>query len=264
MKHLFLLALATLFGFQTTQAQDSDFEYGLFNHLGVGASLGTDGIGFDLAAPLADWAAIRAGISFMPSFKYNTDINIDDNNPAITDKVNIEAKLNVFDFKALFDFYPFENSGFHITAGAFIGSSDFVTATNTSMFIKDPNKYGKLGLALGQKSDGSPYRITTDKNGYISADVKVNSIKPYFGIGFGRAVPRKSRVSVSCDFGVKFWGSPRLGAKVKDDWDNIYYHKFKSKELDDSDDEDLKDAMELVEKISVYPVLNIRITGRIF
>lgn len=263
MKHFLFATFALLFGLQTAQAQDNE-EFGLFNHLGVGASVGTDGIGFDLAAPLADWAAIRAGISFMPKFKYNTDISIDDNNPAITDKVDIEAKLNVFDFKALFDFYPFENSGFHITAGAFIGSSDFVTATNTSKFIKERNKYGKLGLALGQKSDGSPYRITTDKNGYISADVKVNSVKPYVGIGFGRAVPRKSRVSVSCDFGVKFWGSPRLGANVKDDWDNIYYHKFKSEELDDTDDQDLKDAMELVEKISVYPVLNIRITGRIF
>ena len=115
-----------------------------------------------------------------------------------------------------------------------------------------------VGIKLGDR------RITTDKNGYISADVKVNSVKPYVGFGFGRAVPRKSRVSVSCDLGVKFWGSPRLGTMVEDDWGNTYYHKFKSKELDDKDDQDLKDAMETMEKITVYPVLNIRICGRIF
>ena len=257
MKHLFLLVVAAVFGIQTTQAQGTEDE-GLFSHLGIGASVGTDGVGFDLAAPITDWVSLRAGISFLPKLKYKTDVDIDSNSPTIADNVDIEAKLNVFDFKLLADFYPFEKSSFHITGGAFIGSSDFVKATNTSDLILDPSKYGMVGIKLGDR------RITTDKNGNITADVKVNSVKPYVGIGFGRAVPRKSRVSVSCDFGVKFWGSPRLGTMVEDDWDNTYYHKFKSKELDDKDDQDLKDAMETMEKISVYPVLNIRICGRIF
>lgn len=258
MKHLFLLVLASLFGFQTSQAEEKESELGLFNHVAGGVSLGLDGIGFDVAAPVTEWAAIRAGVSFFPKLKFTGDIKIDDNNPAVTDRVDVEGKLNVFDVKALADFYPFKKSSFHITAGAFIGSSDFITASNTSMFIKDPSKYGKLGLMLGD------YRITTDNQGYISADVKVNSFKPYLGIGFGRAVPKKSRVRVSCDLGVKFWGSPRLGAMVKDDWGETYYHKFKSSELDEYDDEDLKDAMEFMESLKVFPVLNIRISGRIF
>ncbi len=257
MKKLLLLMAMALTGVQGISAQD-DEPYGFFDHLGVGVSLGLDGVGFDLAAPLTDYFALRAGVSFVPSLKYDDTFEINDNNPLIASEFKAEAKLNVFDGKLLADFYPFRGSSFHLTAGAFFGKDKFITATNTSMFIKDPSKYGKLGLKLGD------YRVTTDETGHIEADVKVNALKPYVGIGFGRAVPKKSRVAVSCDLGVKFWGKPRLGAMVKDDWGNMYYHKFKSSDLDEYDDEDLKDAIDIAEKISVYPVLNIRISGRIF
>jgi hypothetical protein len=49
-----------------------------------------------------------------------------------------------------------------------------------------------------------------------------------------------------------------------DDWNDKVYHKFSYKDLDEDDDEDLKDALKTIEKITVYPVLNIRISGRIF
>ena len=258
MKKLFTLALMSVTGVMGVNAQSEELEFGIFNHVAVGASVGIDGIGFDLAAPITDYAALRAGISFWPKVSYKNDFHINDNNPTIADRVDIEGKLNIFDFKILADIYPFKSNSFHVTAGAFIGDGKVVSATNTSMFIKDPAKYGKLGLKLGD------YRITTDKNGYITADAKVNGLQPYLGIGFGRTVPKKNRVAVSCDLGVKFWGTPRLGAMTKDDWGNENYHKFKSSELDEYDDEDLKDALEVAEKFTVFPVLNIRLSGRIF
>ena len=257
MKKLFMLALMSVTGVMGVNAQSEELEFGIFNHVAVGASVGIDGIGFDLAAPITDYAALRAGISFWPKVSYKNDFHINDNNPTIADRVDIEGKLNIFDFKILADIYPFKSNSFHVTAGAFINDGKVVSATNTSMFIKDPAKYGKLGLKLGD------YRITTDKNGYISADVTVNKVKPYIGLGFGRAVQKK-RIGVSCDFGVQFWGEPRLGANTRDDWGNESYHKFRSTDLDEYDDEDLRDALETAEKIKVYPVLNIRLTGRIF
>ena len=42
------------------------------------------------------------------------------------------------------------------------------------------------------------------------------------------------------------------------------YHKFSYDDLDENDDEDLKDAFKIIEKVIVYPVLNVRISGRIF
>lgn len=258
---LFLAGLYTLamtLSAQPVQAQ-GDLEFGLFDHLGAGLSLGTDGIGIDVATPLTDWAAVRAGFTFLPQFKVKVkDIHIKDDDPSLEDHVDVEIKPSVFDAKVLADFYPFKGSSFHLTAGAYFGKSEFATITNTSMFIKDPAKYGKLGLVLGD------YRLTTDERGYVDIDVKVNSFKPYVGFGFGRAVPKKSRVSVSCDIGVKFWGKPSIGAMTEDDWGEKTYHKFKSSDLDDDDDEDVKDALKITEKVIGYPVIKVRISGRIF
>ncbi len=256
--NLFMSSILLLFmTLSALPVKAQDEEFGFFDHLGGGISLGTDGIGIDVATPLTDWAAVRAGISFWPKIKYERNFHLKNNDNTLTDNVDVEAKLNIFDFKLLADFYPIKTSSFHITAGAFIGSEDAAHATNTSMFIKDPADYGKLGLVLGE------YRVTTDKQGYAHADVKVNSFKPYIGIGFGRAVPKKSRVSVSFDLGVKFWGKPGLGAMTEDDWGEKKYHKFSYKDLDENDDEDLKDGLKTAEKIIVFPVLNIRLSGRI-
>lgn len=257
MKHLFLLALATLFGFQTTQAQDSDFEYGLFNHVGWGVSAGLDGIGVDVAAPITSWGAVRAGISFFPTIKYDGDVNIRSNSKSFTKKdVNIEGKLNIFDFKLLFDFYPFKDNGFHLTAGTYIGSKKLVKAYNTEQFLAQ-DEWGVSGIMVGK------YRLTSDDKGNCAANVEVASFKPYLGIGFGRAIP-KSRFSVSCDLGVKFWGTPCVGAMTTDNFGERKYTKIHFKDLTQDDDKDLRDGFETLEKVTVFPVLNIRLTGLIF
>ncbi len=262
MKRLSLLLLTVLLCTQAMQAQykyEKTVEYGIFNHLGIGASVGTDGIGFDLAAPVASFAALRAGVSFWPKISYEGDIDIDTSKESyIADNVNLKGTVNVFNFKLLADLYPFKGSSLHLTGGVFIGNDDIINVSNTTMIIKDPTKYGKVGIKLGDR------RITTDQNGYITADVTVDKVKPYVGIGFGRAVPTKSRLSVSCDLGVQFWGKPRAGAMTKNEWDDETYHKFSYTELDEYDDEDLKDGMKTAEKITIFPVLSIRLNGRIF
>lgn len=227
-------------------------------NIGIGASVGTDGLGADVAALITDYAAVRAGISIWPKIGVKTNVHINDNNPLIADEVTLEGKPSIFDFKVLADFYPINSSSFHITAGVFIGSSKFLTVTNTTMFIKDPQKYGKVGLTVGD------YRLATDENGYIKAEVKSNSVKPYLGVGFGRAVPRKSRVSVSFDLGVQLWGKPASYAWTKNDWDEREYHEIKYSDLDEYDDKHIKDALDFIEKIRVFPVLNVRLSGRLF
>ncbi|MBO4810870.1 MAG: hypothetical protein J5552_04815 [Prevotella sp.] len=256
MKKIFLSLLMALAFAQGASAQSQSF--GLFDHLALGASIGTDGIGFDVAAPITDYGGLRAGVSFWPKAKLKTDIDINDNSSFLEPTVDIEGKVNIFDVKLLADLYPLKGCSFHLTVGAFYGKEKVLTATNTSMFIKDPSKYGKLGLMVGN------YRVTTDQNGYITADAKVNAFKPYLGIGFGRAVPRKNRINVACDLGVQFWGKAKLGAMTKDDWGNEYYHTFKKSDLDDYDDEDIKDAIDFADKLTVFPVINVRISGRIF
>lgn len=253
MKQLFLLAFATLFGLQTAQAQKTTL--GIFNHVGLGVSVGTDGIGFDVAAPITDYAAVRAGMSIFPTIKYDDDVKIDSKSKSFSkNEVNVEGKLNMKDFKFLVDLYPSKYSSFHFTAGAFIGPEKLITAYNTESFL-DPSEWGVSGVKLGD------YRVTSDKNGNVEANIEVAGFKPYVGIGFGRAVPKKSRVTVSCDFGVKFWGEPGVYTWTTDNFGNRSYNKLTK---EDVDEDDADKAFDIMSKIVVYPVLNIRLTGRIF
>ena len=285
MKKLFLLcAMATLFVGQSFAQQQqaqipssagslSPQDFGYFNHLSAGVSLGTDGIGIELAAPITYDFAVRTGFNFFPKFKYSKSLHLtnDASGAFKLNDVELEGKLNKFDFKLLFDWYPFKTSSFHATAGFFVGGSTLVDVYNKEEFI-NPGYYGNAGIELGDATKGPEYRYTmvTDQSGNVKAEVKVNSFKPYLGVGFGRAVP-KGRIGVQFDLGVQFWGRPEvLGNMNYVDRQTgevvTRYEKIKKNRIinENKDYQDLKDAVKTIEKIGVYPVLNIRINGRLF
>ena len=237
----------------------------VLNHLSVGANVGTAGVGADIAMPVTKFFDIEAGVSIMPRFKYNTDLHFNLPTsiinqylpePVNIDNVPIQGKLVMLNGKALVNFYPIPISSFHITAGAYFGGEDVIEVYNTedqqlmavnraNEFMKANNLPYELGLQLGD------YLLTPDAQGNIKATLKTKSFKPYVGLGFGRAVPKR-RVGVKFDLGAMFWGTPEVidhnGVSLsKQDWDG-------------------KDggAIKVISKIKVYPVLNIRVCGKIF
>ncbi len=259
MKKLSMLALSLALMLPLgVKAQDSE----LFNHVSLGVSLGTDGIGFEAAAPIGRYVQARTGINFMPSFKYSDDVKIytttDLNTGSeVDEKVNAEGKLNMVDWKLLFDFYPSTKSSFHFTAGFYLGKETLVKGKNTEVDSEGLLLNGGAILIGGQP-------FGANNVGTANIEVRVNSFKPYLGIGFGRAVPRNHRFAVSCDLGVQFWGKPKVYS-----WDDDILHggmkEVNYKDIDeDSSASDARDAIKVINSISVYPVLNIRINGRIF
>jgi len=259
-------------GVGQSHAQLDADEMGLFNHVSVGLAAGTDGVGLQVAAPLGQHFAVRAGYTMMPNIKYKKTLNLGANpafiNPA-KQEADLEAKLSTGDFSLLFDWHPFLSSSFRITAGAYIGKSKILSVKNTSSFVKDAY-WGNAGIELGTtESIYSTYTIVTDREGNVNADLKVNSFKPYIGIGFGRAVPRKT-IGVQFDLGVQFWGTPEV-------WTNIQYFDYNQGQYvqeykkvgqnritnPDKDYQDVKDAIKTIEKVGVYPVLTLRLNGRI-
>ena len=254
-----------LFGLGQANAQLDEDEYGFFNHVALGVSAGTDGIGFQVAAPLTYHFAVRAGYTFMPKFKYSKGIDVGKDQAFLDypnrQHVDIEGKLNMSDFNILFDYYPFKRSTFRITAGAYIGKEKPLEVYNTSAFLQ-PGYYETKGLELG--TGASPYTLVSDNQGNVKADLKVNSFKPYIGIGFGRAVPKKT-IGVQFDLGVQFWGKPEVWANINDDWGVSKYQKVDKDRITnpDKDYKDGKDAIKDIEKVVVYPVLTFRLVGRI-
>lgn len=275
MKKLLLLCAMATFGLSQASAQLDDEDYGFFNRVSAGVSVGTDGIGFQVAAPMTYHFAVRAGFSFMPGFKYTTSLNLghDDIGAFKTDKVELEGKLKMSNFSLLFDYYPFTGSSFRVTAGAYICNGEPVSVTNTNDFI-NPAYAGKAGINLSRSGSTmqEKYVLITDASGNVKADLKVNSFRPYLGIGFGRAVPRK-RIGCQFDLGVQFWGKPEVHTNVMyyDQASGDFVTRYEKIEKgritrshDDNDYKDLRDAIKTIEAIGVYPVLTFRLNGRIF
>ena len=210
----------------------------MFNHLSVGVTAGTPGIGFDVAAPIGNYVQVRAGVAFMPSIKFGTDLDVveipSDFTGQYPETVEVEAKVGFTNGKLLFDVFPFKSSSFHITAGAYFGSSAIIKAYNKED---------------GLLQDIADYNATHPGQEIGYEEIKTASFKPYVGLGFGRAVPKK-RIGFMFEAGVQFWGSPKLYCNG----DRLTEEDFNGED---------GGLMKTLSKITVYPVINFRICGRI-
>ena len=266
-KSLFIACLCTILGTQANA--DSN----IFNHLGAGFELGTTGIGFEVAAPITDYVQVRAGMAIMPSFKVkNIGVNVNVSNEqwqAVEQvagqtlespkDVKLDGKITKADFKLLFDVFPFKNSSFHITAGFYAGKSQLLEVYTTNnqeamQAITDYNEsplsqqFGVIGAQVGDF-------LLTPNGEQIKGFVKVKGFKPYVGLGFGRAVPKNTRLAFAMDLGVQFWSTPKF--YVDQQQGQVEVTK---KDVGNSDGGFVK----VMSRIKVYPCLNFRLTGRIF
>ena len=233
----------------------------LFTHLGAGLSLGTDGIGIEVATPVTEYAGLRAGLSFFPTISPSfNDVSYKRNGRE--GKGKIDAKFKKVEGKVLVDAYPFGlKHSFHVTVGAFFGTKDIVTAD----FTQDPNVPIRGGF-IPQTKNPNEYVVEPDENGVIKAKLTTNGFKPYIGIGFGRMIPKgDNRFGVSCDLGVQFHGTPKVKAYAPevDRWLEIKADDL-GDDFGESFKKDFDDGMDIVGKVTVWPVLNVRLTGRIF
>ena len=76
----------------------------------------------------------------------------------------------------------------------------------------------------------------------------------------GRAVP-KNRIGYQLDLGVQFWGKPEIFVPTYDKVNGTYQNE---KVDADRAGDDAGKVLKTISKISVYPVLNFRIVGKIF
>ena len=226
------------------QAQDKVEEFGIFDHLSAGVTLGTTGIGIDVAAPVTDYLQVRAGYDFFSGFSHKEDVDYRAKGQP-TKKTEVKGDMYLSNAKLLLDIFPSRNSRFRVTTGFYIGSKDIVKAKNTiPVTAFDPGE----GLLIGD------YIVGFDNDGIAKATIRVNQFRPYVGIGVGRSVPRK-RFGVSGDLGVMFWGKPKL-------YENQTGMDLEVTKSDLGSDSDK--YFDIMSKITVYPALTIRICGRIF
>ncbi|MCR5678638.1 MAG: hypothetical protein K6G08_00305 [Prevotella sp.] len=129
--------------------------------------------------------------------------------------------------------------------------------------------YGRMGIHIGDyRKDvvddngnvihpkGSPYMVEPNDDSMVKAWVKVNRLKPYLGFGYGgRMLPKDDSWRISFDAGVLFWGgTPKIvthdGTDLVGDVTNVHGKVGR--------------YVDIIEKFKVFPVLNLRITKRLF
>lgn len=269
------LALATLAMF----AEDNN----VFRHYSISVGAGTTGITADLGTMVTNHLGLRGGIDYTPEIKANTTLDLDFINQKVNDlsqqyeipadvisqtlnlpeKVDVQGKYDSFTGHALLDIHPAAGSGFRITVGAYFAKKDkhLITAYNKDegvlksvadfnnrhgIFAPIPQEYGQLAAKLGE------YNLMPDDQGNANAYIEVNNIRPYVGLGFGRAVP-KSRINCQFDLGVQFWGKPSV-------YNGVNGQELTSEGAKGEDGGVLK----LISDVSIFPVISIRLSGRLF
>lgn len=151
-----MLALSSL-SLHAQYKSDYNYTTRAFEHFDFSVNAGSTGIGFDIATPITDFLHVRAGFDWMPHFDYNAAFGIqagryDENGvwhetsmkqmqnyidlmkkmTGITVDTEIEMTGNpsFYNAKLMFDFLPFRNKHWHLTAGFFVGPSKIATAEN--------------------------------------------------------------------------------------------------------------------------------------
>ncbi len=170
-------------------------------HMAAGVSLGLmDGAGLNLSFGVNDRLNVRAGYGLIPSFLVKDyTVSLDKTSVSVGAKLPSSGNL-------LVDFHPGGKS-FKVSAGIFFGPSDFIKVFNTKAL---PDSYRKAGISYYADGDRNGdisefYTINPDENGFLYGVIKSGAVKPFVGIGFGSAIPRK-RVGVTFDLGVEYTG----------------------------------------------------------
>lgn len=178
------------------------------NHLALGVSLGIDGIGLEAALPISPYVQARAGYSIFPyTYKRNVDLGTIEIQGIQKDLNNIPVGVTMWKGgtgKVLFDIFPGKKTPFHFTVGVYMGSGRILNAPADLRNVLDPSDYATLAFSYGK------LKVSTDEKGYLTFDEKMGTVRPYVGIGFGRAIKPDSRVRVTFDMGAIITGGTKL------------------------------------------------------
>lgn len=118
-------------------------------------------------------------------------------------------------------------------------------------------QYGRMGIHLGNfKDDDSPYYTYPNENAMVEAKIKANRFKPYLGFGYGREVPQTDKLyNFSFECGFMLWGgTPEI---ITHDGVDLAKEVYGIRN-------DVGSYVRFIKGIKVFPVLNLRISRRIF
>ena len=240
MKKTLTLLTALILGVSAYAQAPEQEDNQLFNHWSVGVGLLED-LHFQVAGTITPNLQVRLVyntfqpyIGIIDAFtKKNPDIgsinpftkrvDLPDGgihqNGLNIDYLDLTAKYKSSSLNLLLDYFPSKTGSFHFTGGLIVDlSPNMLTASgvpgnNSGQPAVPSSDYGKKEIA----------GLTTDLDGNINlrASYGLKTVRPYLGIGFGRAVDLQKRVRVTVDLGVAYIGGLHVyGESYLDNYPN--------------------------------------------
>lgn len=155
--------------------------------IGVGAHIGTTGVGGTVGVGLTSMFGVHGSIGFIPLEPKATFSDLEFT-------VDPPASLTMLGL----DFFP-GGGGLHLTAGVLMGAK---TTTITGEYGGEPVTIG------GQTYDG-------DDIGGLIGNFETSNAAPFVGIGFGRHAG--TGIGLTLDLGVAFMGEPTFTLRAAED-----------------------------------------------
>ena len=256
MKKLIISGLAMFMSLTSVMAQE---ETGIGNHLGWGVGFGTEGFNASIATDMTPYAELEFGVNWAPGFartengdafylRKNTEGKYYRKEAG---NMDIKAKVNraTLDFKG--SVYPFatnENftSDLFVAVGVSFASKEIASLEGTlnASNTENEQRYVRAGK----------YILPLDGN-KANASARVNSVRPYVGLGYGRLVP-KNNLGFRVELGCQFNGKVKL---YKGDNECELISKYSEYNL--TTDTKMQDVMDF---FSIYPVLKVSLRGKFF
>ena len=118
----------------------------LFNHLGAGAAVGTNGISVELATPITKFVTLRAGASFMPGISFNANADYTFQAPntssgtmeARNGEVKLKGDFGRVQGQVVFNVYPAPKIPLYVAVGGYFGGDKLLKITGHSPELANP------------------------------------------------------------------------------------------------------------------------------
>ena len=148
--------------------------------IGVGAKVGTLGLGLEAIKPVNNNLDLRVGVN-----KFDYDAN------ETLDGVDYTATLGMQTVSALADFHPAAN-GFFVSGG--IMANDNNLNATAAVTAAEPVTIG----------------TNTITSGTVTSDISFDDLSPYVGVGYRKPVSSAKGLTFAADAGVLLQGDPKI------------------------------------------------------
>lgn len=184
--------------FSVSKSLDTDNGY--FNHLDISASVGTPGIGVDVAAPVGEYVKLRAGFTYMPRVELSSGFRVQVGDSLerkydkqgnrletkfdkmagllksftgydVDDEVVMKMKPSYYNVRLLVDLYPFRSKKWHFTTGIYAGNSTLGRAYNATEDMPSLMAVGIYNMMYDAAKDNRPFLTYNGKSVDLPGDI---------------------------------------------------------------------------------------------